>query len=224
MGPFCEDQIIDSWRKNALAWTTVIRNREIDSRRLVTDQAVVDAIASCEPLSVLDIGCGEGWLARELAARGMRVTGVDAIPELVDIAKREGGGDFLTLSYAELAENKLGKTFDLAVANFSLLGKESVDKLFAKLPSLLNRGGHIVVQTLHPVIASNGSLYQDGWRDGSWAGFGNGFTDPAPWYFRTIESWVRLFRDCDLRLLEIREPLHPQTHKPASVIFITETD
>jgi hypothetical protein len=64
--------------------------------------------------------------------------------------------------------------------------------------------------------------YRDGWRQGSWAGCGDGFSEPAPWYFRTLESWVRLFADNGFRLHEIREPFHPHTGKPASVIFTGE--
>ena len=45
------------------------------------------------PSTVLDIGCGEGWLCRALADKGMKVWGVDAIPELITAAtiKRKCG-------------------------------------------------------------------------------------------------------------------------------------
>ena len=49
--------------------------------------------------------------------------------------------------------------------------------------------------------------------------FGDAFSDPAPWYFRTLETWTKLMRDSGLRLIDVREPLHPTSNKPASVIF-----
>jgi hypothetical protein len=33
---------------------------------------------------------------------------------------------------------------------------------------------------------------------------------------------VKLFSDSGLRVLEVREPLHPKTQKPASALFIAE--
>jgi 2-polyprenyl-3-methyl-5-hydroxy-6-metoxy-1,4-benzoquinol methylase len=36
------------------------------------------AVLRDKPASVLDVGCGEGWLARALSAHACRVTGVDA--------------------------------------------------------------------------------------------------------------------------------------------------
>jgi hypothetical protein len=35
-----------------------------------------------------------------------------------------------------------------------------------------------------------------------------------------METWERLLVDSGFRVVETREPLHPQTGKPASVIFI----
>ncbi|HVC18047.1 MAG TPA: class I SAM-dependent methyltransferase, partial [Rhodanobacter sp.] len=78
------------------------------------------------------------------------------------------------------------------------------------------------VQTLHPLMACGGQPYRDGWREGSWDGFEGSFSDPAPWYFRTLESWLGLFRSSGLQLCELREPLHPVSGKPASVIFIAQ--
>lgn len=219
---FSDAKIVDSWEKNARPWTDAVREGQIDSRSKVTNQAIVDAILSRSPLSVLDIGCGEGWLARELAARNIHVVGVDAVPELIEIAQHAGGGDFRIASYEEIAAGKVKVSVDIMVCNFALLGKESVEGVFRTASSLLNPHGSFLVQTLHPVVACGDLPYQDGWWEGSWAGFSSNFRDPAPWYFRTLQSWIKLFVDSGLRLLEVREPIHPKTQKPASVIYIAE--
>lgn len=218
--PLSDTKIIDSWRKNSAAWTAAVRERQIESRRLVTDQAIVDAVLSRAPRTALDIGCGEGWLVRALGERGIRSIGVDVVPDLVERATRAGGGEFRVASYEMLAAGALEVAVDVAIANFSLIGRESVDNLLACVPRLLNPRGTLVVQTLHPIVAAGDALYEDGWREGSWAGFSAEFSDPAPWYFRTTESWVRLIVASGLRLLELREPLHPISGKPASLILI----
>lgn len=205
-----------------MPWIAAVRERQIESRRLVTDRAIVEATLGRSPRSVLDLGCGEGWLARALAATGIAVIGIDAIPALIEQARRAGGGDFRVMSYEDVAAGRLNEPVDAVVCNFALLGNESVAGLFGVIRSLLNPHGSLLIQTLHPAIACGDHPYQDGWRKGSWAGFNADFGDPAPWYFRTLESWIKLFPEHGLRLLEMREPLHPQTQKPASVIFIAQ--
>jgi 2-polyprenyl-3-methyl-5-hydroxy-6-metoxy-1,4-benzoquinol methylase len=218
--PLSDAKILDSWGKNVSPWTTAVRQQQIASRKLVTDQAIVETILDYAPQTVLDLGCGEGWLARQLAAMGIQVIGVDAIPELVAAAQQAGDGEFHVATYEAIAAGAFRAAVDLMVCNFSLLGKESVEGVFAAKHLFLNPGGHFVVQTIHPVIGCGESPYQDGWREGSWTGFSDDFTDPAPWYFRTLESWVRLFNKNGFRLVELREPLHPRTEKPASIIFV----
>ncbi|HKG91578.1 MAG TPA: class I SAM-dependent methyltransferase [Gemmatimonadaceae bacterium] len=222
MDPLSDAKIIDSWRKNAAPWTDAVRESRIESRALVTNQAIIDAVMSRSPRTALDIGCGEGWLVRELAGRGVRATGVDAVPALVEQAARAGGGEFRVASYEAIAAGELHLAVDVAVANFSLIGKDAVDALVRRVPALLSPRGAFIVQTLHPLVASGDQPYRDGWRAGSWAGFGAEFTDPAPWYFRTLESWVALLVSSGLRLVELREPPHPATGKPASVVLVAE--
>lgn len=219
---FSDAKIVELWAKNAQPWTVSVREKQIESRNQGTDQAVVDAILSCSPRSVLDIGCGEGWLVRKLAANNVSVVGIDVVPALIEAAERAGGGDFFAMSYEEIATGKLEVSVDVIVCNFSLLGKESVEGIFRVAPSLLDRHGSFIVQTLHPVIACGDLPYREGWRRGSWAGFSADFSDPPPWYFRTLESWIKLFVDGGFRLREVREPVQEETQKPASVIFIGE--
>jgi 2-polyprenyl-3-methyl-5-hydroxy-6-metoxy-1,4-benzoquinol methylase len=218
---FNDQRIIASWRTNAAPWTSAVREHQIESRRLVTDQAIVDAVVSRAPSTVIDIGCGEGWLARTLSQRGIRVLGLDAVPALIEQAQAAGGGEFRVASYEEIAAGAIPVRADLLVCNFSLIGKESVDGLLQAVPGLLTARGAWVIQTLHPLVACGEEPYRDGWRAGSWQGFDGAFTDPAPWYFRTLASWVALFVRHRLRLIEMLEPLHPSTSQPASVIFVT---
>lgn len=219
---FSDTKIVESWGENALPRTAAIREGQIESRKQIIDQAIIDAILRYLPQSVLDIGCGEGWLARELAANHVHVVGTDAVPKLVEEARRAGGGDFHMLSYEEIAAGKLRISVDVVICNFALLCKESVKGIFRVVPSLLNKNGRFVVQTLHPVMACGDLPYRDGWREGSWAGFSPDFSNPAPWYFRTIQSWIKLFVDSGFRLCEVREPIHTKTQNPASMIFIGE--
>lgn len=220
MNPLSDEKIIDSWSKNTGPWTNAVRGGEIESRKLVTDKAIVDAVRSRSPRTGIDIGCGEGWLVRALD--GIQMTGIDVVPGLVDMASAAGGGDFRVMSYEEIGAGALSATADVAICNFSLIGKESVEGLLRAAPSLLRAGGALIVQTLHPHLACGDAPYQDGWREGSWSGFRADFTDAPPWYFRTLETWVKLFSESGLRLVEMREPVHPVTGKPVSVIFIGE--
>ncbi len=222
--PLSDARIVDSWQKNASPWTAAVRENQIASRALVTNKAILDAVLSLAPRTVLDIGCGEGWLARALADKGVRAIGVDVVPALIEQARKAGGGEFSVASYEEIAAGDLDVTVDVAVANFSLIGKESVEGIIRRAPSLLEAGGSLVIQTLHPVASCGDESYVDGWRKGSWAGFSPEFSDPAPWYFRTLESWEKLLTSSGFRIRETREPVHPETGKPASVIFIAEAD
>jgi 2-polyprenyl-3-methyl-5-hydroxy-6-metoxy-1,4-benzoquinol methylase len=225
-----EKQILRSWHVNANPWSRAIRSAGIASRELVTNAAIMQAITSVcvtldaanrTPLRVLDVGCGEGWLARALGTQGMRVTGIDAVPELVAAAQKSGGGDFQVLDYAAIARREWNAgRFDVAVCNFSLLGADSVDSLIAGLNAYVANPGFLVVQTLHPVAACGDAPYRDGWRPGNWCGFSSDFTDPAPWFFRTIETWQALLASSGFELLECREPRAALATAPSSIIWI----
>jgi len=213
-----DDAVLASWSRNANPWVTAVREDEIASRVLVTNAAIVDTIRARQPRTAVDLGCGEGWLVRALPE--VRMVGVDAIPGLVEAARLAGGGEFRQLSYEQIAAGELDLSVDLAVCNFSLIGKDAVDGLFRAAPSYLRAGGHLVVQTVHPMASCGDAAYVDGWRSGSWAGFNSGFADAPPWYFRTISSWIGLFTGHGLRLVEMREPVHPETGKPLSLILV----
>ncbi|OQK15557.1 methyltransferase type 12 [Methyloprofundus sedimenti] len=222
MPSYTDKNIVNSWLQNAKPWITAIRDNEIESRSLITNKAIIDTILQTSPKSVLDIGCGEGWLARELRKSGINILGIDIVPDLIEAAKKEGGGRFELVSYEDLAQGVIKEKFDTIVCNFSLFGDITVTNIFQYIPRMLNDNGYFIIQTIHPIEKCGDAKYEDGWRKGSWAGFSNEFSNPAPWYFRTLETWKALFHHSGLDLSDLIEPINPQTKTPASIIFIAK--
>lgn len=220
------EQLNLSWQANADAWTAAVREQRIESRRLVTDAAIMQAILALAPKRVLDVGCGEGWLCRGLAERGIESVGVDASVPLIDVARAAAGthDNYRVCGYAELHSQaaQLGQ-FDLLVCNFALLEEPLVPTLQA-LQGVLAPGGRLLVQTLHPWRAGNDVAYRDGWRVESFAGFGEGFREPMPWFFRTLESWLSLFSETGWRLQWLQEPLHPESEQPVSLLLLLSSE
>jgi 2-polyprenyl-3-methyl-5-hydroxy-6-metoxy-1,4-benzoquinol methylase len=216
-----EQDIIQSWQVNAGNWIRIIETGGIQSRKLVTNKAILETVYGDQPASVLDIGCGEGWLAKELADRGIAVSGADVIPELIEKAREKVNGNFVVASYEDIAEHKtsLDGSFDTIVINFALIGKESTENLLAALPGYLSPGGKLFIQTLHPHSRKQMDDYISGWKPGSWDGLGDQFTQPYQWYFRTLEDWLLLLNRSGFSKIHFYEPLHPQTRQRMSVIF-----
>lgn len=215
------ERLLHSWIANSATWCDVVREQRIESRRVVTDAAIVSAIVERNPRRVLDLGCGEGWLARALNAHGIAVSGVDASEPLVNAARALGGGAFLTKTYEEIIANpaSLEGPYDIVVANFSLLD----DDVEALARALREVTGVLIVQTVHPFTAA-GDSYVDGWRTETFDAIPGDWREPMPWFFRTLGSWVRAFTTAGYAIAEIREPVDPRRLVPASMIFVCAAD
>ena len=213
--------LLQSWNRNAQAWIEAIRTGAIESRLTVTDQAILLAVLGRQPERVLDLGCGEGWLLRELEKRAINAVGVDGDATLVEATRAAGSSPVHLATYEELAETtvNIGSDYDLICANFALLHQDIIP-LLAAMNALLVPGGALVIQTLHPWTAAAGD-YQDGWREERFDGF-KGQWQPMPWYFRTLSSWLNALDMAGFQLVNLQEPQHPQSPVPQSLLLVAE--
>ena len=237
-----------SWNENAEAWTSAVREQKIPSRRLATDAAIVEAcadvLASSAGNRVLDVGCGEGWLSHALAARGAKVLGIDGSEGLIARCHSEERSDeesavargdeqqiprsarndsaFEVCSYEALRDDagRVPGPFDLIVCNFALLDDLVTETLAALRRRIITPVGRVIVHTVHPWIAVGDGAYEDGWRVETFAAFESPFPAHMPWYFRTVGSWIRAAERAGLRVAELREPLHPETRRPLSLLMV----
>lgn len=214
-----EARLARSWHENAGAWTRAVRDGTIESRRLGTDAAIVQAVRALSPRRVLDVGCGEGWLVHALAYEGVDAVGVDASAPLLRAA-REGPGRFVLMRYNEIAREpeRLGGPFDAIVCNFSLLGEDLLPLLVA-LRGRLEQGGRLLIQMLHPLNVGADVPYRDGWHVETFGAFGKAFPEPMPWYFRTVGSWWRLLEAAGYRVVNLEEAQPEGASRPLSLLW-----
>jgi 2-polyprenyl-3-methyl-5-hydroxy-6-metoxy-1,4-benzoquinol methylase len=213
-------RIADSWSANAEAWIEAVRAGRIESRRVATDRAIVDAVLARSPRRVLDVGCGEGWLCRALIESGVETVGIDGSARLIEAARAAGAGRYEIIDYAAFIQNPQAlESFDAVACNFALL-EQDMEPLLRAIGRALSMHGSLLIQTVHPWIAAGDDAYTDGWRNESFAAFGGKFREPMPWYFRTLESWVATLHGCGYAVQAISEPLHPQTSRPLSLLLV----
>ena len=97
-------------------------------------QAFVEQHLPSRPARVLEIGCGNGDLARALADKGFEVTAID--PHAPD------GDIFQAVSLEDFADPE---PFDAVVAVRSLHHIHGLDRAVAKMARLLRPGGRVVI-------------------------------------------------------------------------------
>lgn len=81
-------------------------------------RAQIDLLGPIEGARVLDVGCGPGIYARDLALRGARVTALDSAPAMLEAARREAESAGVEIETATGDANALpfpDGTFDVAV-------------------------------------------------------------------------------------------------------------
>ncbi|MFL5813474.1 MAG: bifunctional 2-polyprenyl-6-hydroxyphenol methylase/3-demethylubiquinol 3-O-methyltransferase UbiG [Bdellovibrionia bacterium] len=101
--------------------------------------------------SVLDIGCGAGYLVQELERAGHRVTGIDLSQESLDTARRfhpESCADYLCMSAYELDRFAPG-SFDVICAMDFLEHVDEPERVIAGAARVLKPGGLFFFHTFN---------------------------------------------------------------------------
>ena len=122
--------------------------------RELIDPVLLKVIGDCRGLRVLDLGCGNGYLARRLARAGAEVTGVDASPRMIRNAKAHDRRNSLKIRYlvsdCSCIEAVANGSMDLVFANMSLMDIEDGEGTIAEVGRVLRKGGRFVASISHP--------------------------------------------------------------------------
>jgi ubiquinone/menaquinone biosynthesis C-methylase UbiE len=140
------------WESVAEKWIRWARTPGHDAYWYFRD-SFFDLIIPAPGRQTLEIGCGEGRITRDLAARGHRVTAIDTAQTLLRYARQ----DDPTGRYLRAQSRTLpfpDRCFDLAVAYNSLQALPVADDMAATICEagrVLGRGGYLCACVAHPV-------------------------------------------------------------------------
>lgn len=199
--------------KNWLRWA---RTPDFDAYWLYRD-AFFSELVPPPGKATLEIGCGEGRVARDLRARGHRVVAVDASPTLVEAAAALDAGSEYLVGNAEALPFE-DSQFDLVVSYNTLMDVDNMPRAVAEAARVMTPHGRLAVCVTHPV-SDSGDFVHDG-EDAAFeipiTYFGarafhfhaerGGLTmDFDGWAF-DLESYSRALEEAGLAIERIREP------------------
>ena len=118
------------------------------AERAAWDRILDLVLAGRGPLDALDAGCGTGFLAFELTARGHQVTGVDFAPAMIAEARRKAAERGVSIRLEEADAEQLPfppGSFDLAISRHVLWTLPHPEAAIDEWIRVLRPGGRLVV-------------------------------------------------------------------------------
>ena len=154
------------WSANARAWARWVERDP--HRQAFLDRAVGSALGSVRGARWLDAGCGEGRLARVLAARGADVLGVDIAAPLVAEARRRAllvdpaaARARMRFATADLKARGLVKagSLDGVLCALALMHVARIQPVLKAWARALAPGGRLLVLLPHPCFMGPGTSW-----------------------------------------------------------------
>ena len=121
------------------------------------DRSFYRDLAGKTPCRVLEIGCGTGLIARAMAERGHRVTGVDPAQAMLDTGRNAPFGERIDWVRATAQDFAVDRRFDLAFmtghAFQVLLTDEDIAQSLTNIRLHLAPGGVFAFESRNPALA-----------------------------------------------------------------------
>ena len=134
-------EVYARWRASEIGTTT-----ERLERRLILE--LIGDVSGCR---VLDVGCGDGEFALELARRGAIVTGIDASAAMIDASKDRAKQHNADVTFQVAMAEHLpfpAEQFDVVTAITILCFVEDAAPVFREIAGMLRPEGRLVIGEL----------------------------------------------------------------------------
>jgi len=141
------DAYADRWWSGETTWLRTLHNM-VPARMRFFDRLVGD----WRDRTVLDLGCGGGFMAEAIAAKGARVTGLDPAGEALAAARRHAEEQGLAIDYREGKGEALpfaDASFDIVVSCDALEHVEDLSRVLDEVARVVRPDGLFVFDTIN---------------------------------------------------------------------------
>ncbi len=159
---------------------------------------LLEKVGDVQGLAVLDAGCGEGYIARQVAARGATVTGIDVSPRLVEIARAQDPDGAIAYHTHDLSHPlpEYAGAFDVVVSNLVLNDVPDYEGFIATIGAVTKAGGRYVLSLNNPYSAVLREKVKNYFDVGGATLYNMAQEGVAVYYFhRTMEQYITAFRN-----------------------------
>lgn len=207
------------WNKVAKDWDIQV-GLDGDPNRIFNSDPVLWAFAGdVRGKTVLDAGCGTGYLTRKLHDQGAIATGADHSGEMIGIARKNHPGvDFVVDSCTSLGKFPNGQ-FDLLISNYVLMDTHDLQGAVEAFHRVLKEGGRAVAIFCHPCFPQDFATISEGLDTATYlwnfsyyeqrkvvAPPWNHFKSEFIWFHRPLSDYWKAFTRAGFRVADFEEP------------------
>ncbi len=132
---------------------------------------------------ILDLGCGTGPMAAEIAKKGATVVGVDRSPEMIQQARKNYPA--LRFEVMDAREVAFAEPFDAVLSNATLHWVKEPEKVVVGIAKALKPGGRFVAE-----FGGKGNVQELLRAAGrAWRKLGIAGPVPDPWYYPSVAEY-----------------------------------
>jgi 2-polyprenyl-3-methyl-5-hydroxy-6-metoxy-1,4-benzoquinol methylase len=234
--PIKTEDIKNRWNKIAKWYSDLINEGEFPPRKNIIDPLVKDLIIQIKPKIVFDAGCGEGYLSRFMAERGIKVIGCDISEEMIKIAGQKEDAKPMGIKYyvsdlQDINKEIFSYNFDLILCHQVLMNVVDLQRVFDNFYRLLLPEGKLIITITHPfliekesewfkeeVVDNNYTYFDIFWKLTT---FYDSKREPSPVKIytchRPLQEYITCLRKAGFSLSDIIEP---RDHIPLYMIIM----
>jgi 2-polyprenyl-3-methyl-5-hydroxy-6-metoxy-1,4-benzoquinol methylase len=128
--------------------TKPFANEPRETARLLIDFGYAVQLLDLRPgMSLVELGCGPGWMTIFAARHGLDATGYDISPEMIDIARRRAAAEQVQANFevGDMEQLDLAHRFDACLVYDALHHSPRADLVFAAAHRALKPGGRLLL-------------------------------------------------------------------------------
>ena len=216
-------EVQEFWNRVAADWQIQVGDDGDSNRILNSDPILWKFVGEVRNISILDAGCGTGYLSRKLAVKGAKVTGIDLSEKMIAIAKEKSATENYKIDFYVDDCSKLDKLcdrcFDVVIANYVLMDVPDLAGAIAAFNRVLKLGGYAVLIFSHPCfpqgkarVTQNGKEVNYSWSfpyferqkciEPPW----KHFTSEFIWFHRPLSDYWKTFKSFGFEIIDFDEP------------------
>ena len=207
-------RIADSWGENI---TTRAKDLEQETDRTYIDVIkpwVIKKIREevCNNVSVLDIGCGCGYLTNAVCQEGVpRIKGVDISSKAIAYAKNRYPD--IAFECCDICDYEPNTEYDICLGVMTLNNMTNIEDFFASLCQLLSKTGKALLVIPHPCFWPRRHLKDVGYNyfnekayEFTFATKGRAdYCVPVLYFHRTMGTYCRCIEKMGFEIVDIQE-------------------